>query len=930
MDELLFEQLTRDLLDGRDIDWDALERDTRPDARDRLNALRTVAGIAAAARQKDQDPPERWGAFELIEPVGLGAYGEVWRARDPHLDRDVALKLLPAEDDAETHAVLHEGRLLARVRHPNIATIYGVSRVGQEIGVAMEFVPGDDLHGWVRQHGALDAAQVVGIGIQIARALEAVHGAGVLHRDVKASNVKRSADGRVMLLDFGSSRELQAHATAPVEEAGTPLYLAPEILGGEPATVQSDLYSLGVLLHYLATARYPVEARTLDDLRRAHAARAPEASIAAGKALPRELAAFLSTALARDPARRPRSAAEAAAQLSTARSRRLVWPVIAAAVGISALAAVAAYMNGRQPDIPRGRVAATARRLDWTVAPSAIGYASRDGRLLPFADRTNGALCAMTMDTGAIDVLTAESGVTGRYAGMSAASADGRYVAYQWHGGALDVQDELRSIDVTTRTVTTLWRAPAGVEVRPGAWSRDGSTIAGTLEHEDDTSEVFVIRRGSEPHIVASGRARNPSFNDDGRLMAFEKRSEGLDDPTIWIADVASGAQSPLAIGGDGYTPVWAGNTLIFISDRLRISALFAVRVSDAGAAEAPPWRVSATDRISELHQITADGSAIFSRSEGGTEVLVARPDGSEPVVVSSGSGNHFSPDWTPDGESIAWISEPLEANHGPLGHVLSIRNLRTGQQHVFERLGQSLGAPGRIGMNPRFSPDAARVLVRASDGGFFLANLQTGEESPRFLAGRNFGDVEWDRDGEHVFFLDFARGVFRLNLSTGEEQAIAALPAGMVMGRGIAVSPDRNEVAFVTSPKGHPESATIMVVDRAGTGLRPLFTRQVVRSRTTPFFAAVPLLLGEWAADGRSVLFAATDVLPSGFVKVETQAWAVPLAGGDPSPTGIAAAGLRDLRPNPVDGRIAYTRNSEHRETWIQRDVLHAQDAVR
>ena len=115
---------------------------------------------------------------------------------------------------------------------------------------------------------------------------------------------------------------------------------------------------------------------------------------------------------------------------------------------------------------------------------------------------------------------------------MSAASTDGRYIAYQWHGGALDVQDELLLIDVATRTVTTLWRAPAGVEVRPGAWSRDGLTIAGTLEHEDDTSEVFATPVPDlEPHIVASGRARNPSFNDDGRLMAFEKRSEGLDDP---------------------------------------------------------------------------------------------------------------------------------------------------------------------------------------------------------------------------------------------------------------------------------------------------------------------------------------------------------------------------------------------------------------
>lgn len=928
MDDPLFEQLTRDLLDGRPIDWEALERDTPADARGRLHAFRAVAEIASGARNQRRTTTERWGPFELIEPIGHGTCGEVWRAHDPHLDRDVALKLLPAEDALDSDEVLHEGRLLARVRHPNVATIYNVTRVDDEIGVVMEFIPGDDLHDLVRQHGALDGAEVMTIGIQIARALEAVHRAGVLHRDVKASNVKRTADGRAILLDFGSSRELLSHATAPVEEAGTPLYLAPEVLAGQPASVQSDLYSLGVLLYYLATARYPIEARTLDELKAGYAASAPGGAVNTVEHLPGPLAEFLKAALAHDSGRRPRSAADAAARLSARRSPRLFRAAIVTALGIGAVIAGTAYFADRG-NLTHGPLTATARRLNWTMAPATIGRASRDGRVLPFANRTSGALCVMTVETGAIDILTGESPAQGQYAGMSVASSDGRYIAYQWHGGGTD-QDELRSIDVATRTVTTLWRAPAGVEVKPNAWSLDGSTVAGTLEHEDDTSDIFVIRQGSEPRMVASGRASNPSFNDDAHLIAFEKRSVGSDDPTIWITNVQTGVLSAVATGGDGYSPAWAGSTLLFISDRLRISSLFAVKVTDAGAAEAPAWRVTATDRISDLHQITADGSAIFSRPEGGTEIMVARADGSQPVVVSNGGGNHFSPDWTPDGQSIAWISEPQEANHGPLNHVFSIRDLRSGHEQRFDRLGHTLGLPRRIGMNPRFSPDGSRVLLRSADGGFFLANPVTGEESARFLAGRNFGDVEWDRDVEHVFFLDFARGVFLLNLSTGEETPVAAPPPGTVMGRGIAVSPDKSQVAFVTSPRGHPERATIMLVGRTGTGLRPLFTRQLTRLPATPFFAAVPLLLGEWTRDGRSVLFAATDVLPNGFVKADTLVWAVETVGGGVSRTGLSAVGLRDIRPNPVDGRIAFTRDSGHRETWIERDILRTDTVAR
>ena len=125
MDDAEFERLSTGILDGDLPDWDVLERDTPPESRARVAALRAIAQVSQASRAAQTPPqPERWGGFDLIEPVGHGGYGEVWRAHDPRLDRDMALKLIPAEDeDAEN--VLSEGRLLARVRHPNVAAIYG-------------------------------------------------------------------------------------------------------------------------------------------------------------------------------------------------------------------------------------------------------------------------------------------------------------------------------------------------------------------------------------------------------------------------------------------------------------------------------------------------------------------------------------------------------------------------------------------------------------------------------------------------------------------------------------------------------------------------------------------------------------------------------------------------------------------------------------
>ena len=211
-----------------------------------------------------------WGHLRLLERIGRGAFGEVYRAWDTRLDREVALKLLPAPaaKGGLASSIIHEGRLLARVKHPNVVTIYGAEQIDDRIGLWMEFVRGRTLEQVVAEKGVFTATDTARVGIEICRAVSAVHHAGLLHRDIKAHNVVLADDGRVVLMDFGTGQELESPSSTDL--AGTPLYLAPEVLQGDAATVQSDIYSLGVLLFRLISGSYPVQASTTRDLRLAH------------------------------------------------------------------------------------------------------------------------------------------------------------------------------------------------------------------------------------------------------------------------------------------------------------------------------------------------------------------------------------------------------------------------------------------------------------------------------------------------------------------------------------------------------------------------------------------------------------------------------------------------------------------------------------
>jgi len=273
---------------------------------------RVVGRIGPAGQRSDALPPrEQWGAFILVDRLGSGTSADVFRAYEPRLDRHVALKLFkPGASSSEDRraAMLQEARALARVRHPNVVCIHGADEIDDVVGIWMELVVGRSLEAELRERGAWTGPEAAAAGVDICQALSAVHAAGFVHGDIKATNVVREDSGRLVLMDFGARQVL--HAGPRERLTGTPLYLAPEVLTTRETSVESDVYSLGVLLHHLVTGGYPVAASSLESLRKQHRRRATQPVTSRADGVDPGLQHVLDRALAPNPADRFHSAAE--------------------------------------------------------------------------------------------------------------------------------------------------------------------------------------------------------------------------------------------------------------------------------------------------------------------------------------------------------------------------------------------------------------------------------------------------------------------------------------------------------------------------------------------------------------------------------------------------------------------------------------------
>jgi serine/threonine protein kinase len=312
-----------------------------------------------------------FGPLRVLERLGEGAQGEVWRAYDPMLDMQVALKLRRLDSDTLGHEFLAEARRLARVRHANIVSVYGAAVEDGRAGLWMELVRGTTLAELLARDGRFPPEEVREIGLDLCRTVAAVHRHGLLHGDIKPENVMREVSGRIVLMDFGVARELDAEPTLTV--SGSMKYLAPEVLqGGEPS-VASDIYSTGAVLFRLLTGEYP-------DMPALRAAR-QDAGRLRGQA---HLLRAIERALEPEPSKRFATAADFARALSPALQHAVPWRALAlaAALALAVGGAVWLWQARRAASAVAWQAQASFQLLD-----EQGGQALADGSAIALGDR---------------------------------------------------------------------------------------------------------------------------------------------------------------------------------------------------------------------------------------------------------------------------------------------------------------------------------------------------------------------------------------------------------------------------------------------------------------------------------------------------------------------------------------------------------------
>ena len=489
--------LAASVADGKSVDWATAETDAGDRGRRLIGHLRLVSDVAEMYRSLPESAalaatePEaqtysgpKWGRLVMLDRVGEGTSSEVSRAWDPELQREVALKLLKVDgSDAEAARwrLLGEARRLARVRHPHVVIVFGADRRDDRVGLWMELVKGETLDEIVRRNGPFGAREAALVGLDLCGALAAVHAAGLAHRDLKAQNVMRETGGRIVLMDFGTGEELKQAGGSRL--AGTPLYLAPEIFARKPASIASDLYSLGVLLFYLVTGKFPIAASTFEELARAHQQREGRRLRDLRPDLPEAFVRVVERALTYDPALRYESAGGMEAALrqaldktsvdvapAPARPRR-AWPWIAAAALVAAVG-VTLSVVGRPGSAPPSGVA--------TVPATQIA-------VLPLVDLSGGSAPTYLADA-LTDQLIATLGQ------VRTLRVTSRMSVLQFKGGTTPIRDIAQTLGVGS-----VFEGSINVSEPAASGERTVTVNARLIEARTDTqlwAETFRRRLG--------------------------------------------------------------------------------------------------------------------------------------------------------------------------------------------------------------------------------------------------------------------------------------------------------------------------------------------------------------------------------------------------------------------------------------------------
>jgi len=853
----------------------------------------------------------RLGGFEIVAPLGAGGMGEVYRARDSRLGRDVAIKVLPqamSSDPERLKRFEKEARAASALNHPNIVTIYETGSADGVPWIAMEHVEGETLRK-VLVGGALPFKKLLNVATQIAEALARAHEAGIVHRDLKPENVMVTKDGLVKILDFGlaklsgplsggSDKESQlptVTGTSPGIVVGTVGYMSPEQASGEKVDFRSDQFAFGSMLYEMATGRPPFQRKTAVDTLSAILNEEPAPMASVAPRTPTPLRWIVERCLAKEPRGRFSAtddlardlaglrdhlseATSSASLVATEGARRRNVPVpLAAAAALVVLSAIAGalghrWLSSRAPSM----LVPTLRRLTFQRGNVLSARYAPDGRTVVYTAAWEGKppevytvrtdspesrpvglpmaqVCSVSSKGEIAVLLMGDHTVdgVGRLARVPIGGGTPREILDDVWGAAWAPNGEDLAVLRRGPSGERLLQYPIGTTLATGDINLGSLNGGGLLSPSGD--QVAFLQGGSLTTVDRRGNRRvvSKGWPEGEAAFAWAPRGEGF-----VLEGTRSGAADALyAISSTGHERILVNQATGFTLHDVAADGrmLFEYTNATSGIASRAPG--DKLERYYEGHDasllyLSADGQSIlFTDLTEPDQLFLRKTDGSPPVRLGRGPWLDFSPD-------ARWVlvkGGPRELDLVPTGpgivKKIPVENVDVGDAHIL---------PGRSGFLLGVkSGESQDLYLLGPDGGEAAAVRVDGYSS--FAAGPLISS-----DGSRILW-ETADGHVRIgSLKDGKSTLVPGPP--LVIGRDFLdqwSADDRSLYVLITGQNGQP--ARIDLLDLA-TGERKAWKTLMPADPSGVIF--VPSVVV--SRDGQSYAYAYSRVLHSDLYEME------------------------------------------------------------
>ena len=813
-------------------------------------------------------PGLRLGPYEILDPLGAGGMGEVYRARDAKLGRDVALKVLPeafALDADRMARFQREAKVLASLNHPNIATIHGLEDSGSTHALVMELVEGPTLADRIKD-GAIPIEEALRIAKQICEGLEYAHERGIVHRDLKPANVKETNDDAVKILDFGLAKALEADpssidvATSPTLSRmatqagvllGTAAYMSPEQAKGKPVDRRADIWAFGCVLYEMLTGRMTFHGESVTDTLAAVIKEEPDWTQLPA-ATPIRVRVLLQRCLQKDPRQRLRDIGDARISIDEVLSGA-PDPSLAGAAGISvplwrstlpwaSAGALAAVLSGlalvhfrEKPPTPSQHMRFQIQAPENTTLGPKFSL-SPDGRKLAFVTGDfagTGRLWVHFFESGEFRELTNATG-------SPFWSPDSRFIGYP-------LENKIKKIEATGGSPQTLvnFTGPWG----GGAWNQDDEIIFAS-----ETSGLFgvPVSGGLPVQITAVDLAHReeyhyrPSFLPDGRHFLYVRYSTDKERTGIYLGsvDAKPEQQSSLLLVASDVGAVYAPSAdsstgyLLFMREATLMAQPFDNQRLELKGRATP---VAEQLGNGQAFSVSANDVLVFWRSAASERQLTWYDRQGKVLGTVGELGDYEALALSPDGARVA-----LTKRTGPSSNVWLLDLARdTSTRFTFGSTDDS---------HPIWSPDGSRIIFRSGND-LYEKQVSGVKDAEPILKSSEFQDAwSWSSDGRLLLY-DVHNPKTNMDMWVlplgGGKKPIPFLVTEFTEGAA-SFSPDGHWVAYTSDESGHFEIyVRSFAMNSAGTAIETEGKWQI--SNGSGFGA-------HWRGDGRELYYRALD----------------------------------------------------------------------